>query len=92
MGRWIINCEEYAQMASRGMDCPISLSDRLLILIHQWICPPCKFIRHQLDDIRTACRWTPSEGDATSYQQEPLPEEIRSRIKSAMKAQSKSVE
>lgn len=85
MGRWMINCEEYTKLVSQCMDTPPSLWTRVLIKVHQLICPPCGFLKQQLDDIRSACRWAPAQESDPSDPGETLPEEARARIKSALK-------
>jgi len=85
MGRWMISCEEYTKLVSRCLDTPPSLWTRLLIRVHQLICPPCNFLRKQLHDIRSACRWAPEEDSDLATRGEELPEEARTRIKSALK-------
>lgn len=85
MGRWIINCEEYSKLVSACMDRPPTIWERLLVKFHQVICPPCGFMRNQLEDIRSACRWMPEDETDPSREADALPEAARARIKSALK-------
>jgi hypothetical protein len=85
MGRWMINCEEYSKLVSVCMDRPATIWERLLIKIHQLICPPCGYMRKQFDDIRTACRWVPADQVDSSSDERSLPDAARDRIKSAIK-------
>lgn len=67
------------------MDRPPTIWERLLVKFHQVICPPCGFMRNQLEDIRSACRWMPEDETDPSREADALPEAARARIKSALK-------
>jgi hypothetical protein len=56
MPRWMINCEEHSRLASRDLDGPLSLWDRLNARVHRLLCPPCRQFKKQLDTIRSACK------------------------------------
>lgn len=85
MARWMINCEEYTTLVSNQMDRKLSLGDKLAMQLHQWVCPPCRFIRQQFSAMRHACRWVPEDPHGDTLHCEKLPEEISGRIKSAIK-------
>lgn len=85
MARWMINCEEFSELVSQQMDRPLSFRDRISLRIHQWICPPCRFIKQNFTTIRQACRWMPPDEVDSGSTCETLPEDVVARIKSAIK-------
>ena len=85
MAGWMINCKENAALSSQGMERSLSLRERLLIKMHQWLCPPCNQIHKQFDAIRNACRKTSADGIAEAQTDNVLPEDACKRIKAAIK-------
>jgi len=85
MARWMISCKEYTALISQKMDRNISVMDKVAILLHQWICPPCRFLSQQFSTLRQACRWVPGGQMDDNTRCDALPEDISERIKSAIK-------
>lgn len=85
MALWMINCKEYASLVSQRLDRPLSFRDKVMMRLHQLVCPPCKHIQAQMASIREACRWVPPNEMDTEQGVCVLPEEARLRIKAALK-------
>lgn len=85
MTLWRINCKEYASLVSQELDRPLSFRDKVMIRLHQLVCPPCKRVQAQMAAIREACRWAPHDEIDSDENVCVLPEEARTRIKSALK-------
>ena len=78
----IINCKQYAELVSEGMDRRLQISCRLAVKLHSWLCPPCESIARQFSILRSACRHLPPE---VGQSEEVLPAHARERIKSILK-------
>ena len=85
MSGWLINCKEYALLASKSMEKPMSLRERLLFKIHQRICPSCHHVKAHLQLIRDACRTAPHNKSGDDEQKIELPKEKCEEIKAAIK-------
>jgi hypothetical protein len=85
MTLWMINCKEYASLVSLKLDRPLSFRDKVMIRLHQLVCPPCKHIQTQMASIREACRWVPPNGADSNEGVCVLPDEARMRIGAALK-------
>jgi hypothetical protein len=85
MARWMINCKDYAILVSQQLDRPITFWDKVLIKLHQMICPPCNQIQKQFTSIREACRWIPCDEADADQEGCVLPDDARMRIKAALK-------
>ena len=90
MAPWMIDCKEYSKLVSKGLDTPLSFWDKVSAKMHRWICPACKHVQKQLELLRQACRYTPSEVECEEDQSVTLPDEACSRIKAALKNVSES--
>jgi hypothetical protein len=88
MPRWMINCEEHSRLASRDLDGPLSLWDRLSARVHRRLCPPCRQFKKQLDAIRSACQDGLAELDVdqdTAGAGATLPEDVCRKMKIALR-------
>lgn len=85
MARWMINCRDYAVLASHCMDRRLSTWERISMKLHQWLCPPCHEVQVQFDAIRQACRWTIEEDRGPQPGDARLSDEARSRLKASLK-------
>jgi hypothetical protein len=85
MTLWMINCKEHASLVSQKLDRPLSFRDKVMLRLHQLVCPPCKHIQTQMVSIRKACRWVPPNEMAPEEGVCVLPEEARMRINAALK-------
>ncbi len=87
MPRWMISCKEHSRLASRDLDSPLSFWDRLSARVHRLICPPCRQLKKQLDNIRNACKDGPSEfdRDQDAVNGATLPEDVCQRMKVALR-------
>jgi hypothetical protein len=84
MPRWMINCREYAALASNCMDRKLSTLERISMKLHQWLCPPCHEVIDQFDTIRQACRSMLDENREQSENSDKLSEEARQRLKETL--------
>lgn len=85
MSRWMLNCKEFAMLASERLDRPLSFWDKVSIKMHLLMCPPCQRIQKQLEALRRACRWGAADRDGMDQEECRLPENARSRIKETLK-------
>lgn len=85
MAPWMINCKEYSQLVSKELDRPLPLWERLSVKMHGWICPACHHVKKQLDTLRQACRFAPSDKSCETDQNCVLPDDACLRIKAALK-------
>lgn len=90
MTRWMLNCKEYSQLVSEGLDRPLSLLDRVSMAMHRLMCPPCNMIRKQIDELRKACRFMPSDNPDETDKICVLPDDARTRIKKVLREIPKS--
>jgi hypothetical protein len=93
MAGWMINCREYASLLSQSLDRPMSFWEKVSIKLHQIICPACKHIQTQFDDIRLACRFTPDDDAPAGADGKRLSEEVCEQMRSALRktAEKKNV-
>ena len=87
-----LHCDEASALASRAMDEPLGVADRLALAGHRVACAPCRRFRRQLEILRNACRGRgalappggdgPTEGDAGAWDLSP---EARTRIAAAVR-------
>ncbi|GAB4141573.1 MAG: hypothetical protein Fur0037_08460 [Planctomycetota bacterium] len=76
----LFSCRENARMASLALDGKLSLSGRLLLRMHLWMCAGCRAFSKQIRDLsrlfstRSAREWSGAGSDAL------LSEEARARI------------
>ena len=56
----IMSCEEAARRASRAMDEPIGILDKLMLNTHLMMCAKCKTFARQLAFLRTTGRRYPA--------------------------------
>ncbi len=89
MTRWMLNCKEYSRLVSEGLDRPLSLLDRASMTIHRLICPPCNLIKEQIEELRKACRYMPSDSPDETDQTCVLSDDARMRIKKVLRETSK---
>ena len=86
MPRWMINCEEHSRLASRDLDGPLSVRERLRARFHRWICPPCRQFKKQLATIRHACKDGQADLDKDQAAEgATLPEEACRRMEAAIR-------
>lgn len=52
----MLNCKQATGLMSQEQDRPLSLSERLALRLHVWICTGCTNYRRQLRVLRVACR------------------------------------
>jgi hypothetical protein len=90
MTRWMLNCKEYSQLVSEGLDRPLSLWAQASMAMHRLICPPCNMIRKQINALRKACRHMPSDNPDETDKTCVLPEDARMRIKKVLRETPKS--
>ena len=90
MTRWMLNCKDYAQLVSEGLDRPLSLWDRVSMTTHRLMCPPCNLIKQQIDSLRKACRFVPSDNPDEIDKNCVLSDDACMRIKKALREQQKS--
>ncbi len=84
MPRWMINCKEYAALASNCMDRKLSIWERISMKLHQWLCPPCQEVIDQFNTIRQACRSMLDENQEQSKNSDKLSDEARHRLKATL--------
>lgn len=85
MPRWMINCKEYAALASSCMDRKLSTWERINMKLHQWLCPPCHEVIDQFNTIRHACRSMQDENREQSENSEKLSDEARQKLKAMLR-------
>lgn len=85
MSGWTINCKEYAQFVSQGMDQPLSLWRRMSLKFHGIICPPCESLRRQFVTMRDACRFMPENPSVKDRKSIQLSDDTCQRLKEAIK-------
>jgi hypothetical protein len=90
MTRWMLNCKDYAQLVSEGLDRPLLLWDRVSMTLHRLMCPPCNLIKRQIDSLRKACRSVPSENPDEIDKTCVLPTDARMHIKKVLREHTKS--
>lgn len=74
--KWVPNCKEASELASRSMDEHLPLMDRLGLKMHLAICKNCRRFTEQLGQMRRLFREDRDEADATTR----LSDEARGRI------------
>jgi len=84
VGRWMISCKEHSKLVCHSLDRPLSFWDRVLVKMHQWLCPACNQFTEQLGIIRQACRDAAPGMTAEEYDACRLSKEASERIKSAL--------
>ena len=89
MTRWMLNCRDYAQLVSEGLDRPLSWWDKVSMSLHRVMCPPCNLIKKQIDGLRKACQFVPSDDPAEKDISCALPDDARLRIKKVLRGQVK---
>jgi hypothetical protein len=90
MTRWMLNCRDYAKLASEGLDRPLSWWDRISMTMHRLMCPPCNLIKQQMESFRKACRFVPSDNPDEIDKTCVLPDDARMRIKKVLRERLKS--
>lgn len=90
MTRWMLNCKDYAQLVSEGLDRPLLWRDRVSMTMHRLMCPPCNLIKKQIDSLRKACRFVPSENPDEIDKTCVLSDDARLRIKKVLRELPKS--
>lgn len=80
-----VNCKEYSELVSKGLDQPLSLWEKVLVKMHIWICPPCEHVEEQFTTMAEACRSMPPEVDPEHDNTSVLSNEACIRIKAALK-------
>ncbi|WP_206107688.1 anti-sigma factor family protein [Paludisphaera rhizosphaerae] len=70
-------CDSASELASRQLDEPLDLVDRLALGGHLIICPPCRRFRRQIQFLRKACR---QRTLGESIELDALSAEARARI------------
>ncbi|MGD9006518.1 MAG: zf-HC2 domain-containing protein [Desulfobacteraceae bacterium] len=90
MSRWMLNCKEFSQLVSEGLDRPLSMWDRASMAMHRLMCPPCNTIRKQIDMLRQTCRYIPSDSPDETDETCILPDDARMRIKKVLRQTPKS--
>ncbi len=84
MVSWMINCKEHSKLVSHNMDRSLSFWERVLVKMHEWICPACNQFGEQLKMIRQACRSSDPEISAEENEACRLSKEASERIKVAL--------
>jgi hypothetical protein len=90
MTRWMLNCKEFSRLVSEGLDRPLSMWDRIILVMHRLMCPPCNIIRKQVDVLRQTCRYIPSDSPDEKDETCILPDDARMRIKKVLREIPKS--
>lgn len=85
--RRLPNCQNTVEMISQSMERSVSLSERVLVKLHLWICAWCQWYEEQLQLIRETARAKANEAPdpATGA---TLSEEARERIRRKLTSQN----
>ena len=81
----MLNCKEVSRLVSESLDRELPLRERMGVQFHLMMCSMCRTYSHQMHVLRQVVRRSAESGVAD---QEPLPEDVRNRIRQAMKDQS----
>lgn len=52
----MLSCKQATELMSQEQDRPLSLSERIGLRLHVWICDGCNNYRRQMEVLRAACR------------------------------------
>ncbi|OHC65264.1 MAG: hypothetical protein A3H93_03535 [Rhodocyclales bacterium RIFCSPLOWO2_02_FULL_63_24] len=52
----MLNCKQATELMSQEQDRPLTLSERIGLRLHVWICIGCDNYRRQMNVLRAACR------------------------------------
>lgn len=52
----MLNCKQATELMSQEQDRPLTLSERIGLRLHVWICIGCANYRRQMHALRSACR------------------------------------
>lgn len=52
----MLSCRQATELMSQEQDRPLSLSERIGLRLHVWICAGCNNYRRQMALLRAACR------------------------------------
>jgi hypothetical protein len=79
-------CEEMSRLASESLDRDLDLMERIALRSHLLYCTACRRYRRQLERLRRAMRRLADSLEAGVPPLDPsLPDEVRERIKRALK-------
>ncbi len=80
MSHWMFNCKSVSEKVSLVMDQTLPFHERLMIIMHMWMCKYCRRFKEQMLTIRKALGpEETAEGDAG--QSVSLPSDVRERIR-----------
>ena len=83
MFKVIPNCREAMELQSRALDENLGFGKRLLLKMHLFICRICRRYGKQLECVRDITR--ESTEKAQFEQTQPMPEEVKARIRENLK-------
>lgn len=78
----MIRCDEAVRVANRGLDEPLSLSQRLGLAIHRLICGPCRLYRKQLEAMRGVAQKLAEPQASGAALDDGARERLRQRLRS----------
>lgn len=76
-GKCMLTCKQASQLISQSLDRPLSLSSRLQLKFHLFICNACTRFNFQLNQLRVAVRRIRQETENDSAVQLPLDAKAR---------------
>ena len=82
----MLSCKEVSHLISEGAERKLTLSERIGLRIHLWMCDNCRRFEKQMHYMRQAMLSTRSSGDLPS--EKPLPEDARERIRRKLQDQA----
>ena len=85
MAPLMVNCKEYSELVSKGLDRQLSLWEKVLVKMHGWVCGPCVHVEKQFTTLADACRHLPSDDEGEQGDASVLPNDACARIKAALK-------
>ena len=86
--KFMLTCKQASQLISQSLDRPLSLTDRIKLRFHLFICDACTAFKKQLDQLRAAIlRLRSTTEDDNSIQ---LPLDAKARIANRVSANIES--
>ncbi len=76
-GKFMLSCKQASQLISQSLDLQLSLSNRLQLRLHLFVCNACTRFNFQLNQLRVAVRRIRQDTENDSTVQLPLDAKAR---------------
>ena len=90
MFKVIPSCREAMELQSRALDEHLGLGKRMLLRVHVMMCKICRRYGNQLELVSEITKEAPDK--ASFEKSQPMPEEVRARIKESLERSSSEKE